>query len=71
MKKNKITDEKFSEDGQAITSELKKEKTKIEDLNIVIPDSSPYEIRDIYYSQILNQYIGEYQKKKKTNKMDA
>lgn len=65
MKKNKITDEKFSEDGQAITSELKKEKTKIEDLNIVIPDSSPYEIRDIYYSQILNQYIGEYQKRRK------
>ena len=65
MKKNKITDEKFSEDGQAITSELKKENTKIEDLNIVIPDSSPYEIRDIYYSQILNQYIGEYQKRRK------
>lgn len=65
MKKNKITDEKFSEDGQAITSELKKEKTKIEDLNIVIPDSSPYEIRDIYYSQILNQYIREYQKRRK------
>lgn len=64
-KEEQLIDEKFSEDGKEITPKLKNEVTPTEELNPVIPNGSPYEIRDVYYSQLLNNYIQEYGKRRK------
>lgn len=62
-KEEKIVDEKFPEDGKQI-------EDVVEQVNEVlnpseIPQSSPYEIRDTYYSQILSNYNAEYISRRK------
>ena len=59
LKYENIVDEKFSEDDQKITESLmKQEKIPLEPIEL--PQSSPYEIRDTYYSQVLLNYNQEY-----------
>lgn len=62
-KEEKIVDERFPEDGKVITEDIIKQE--MNPLNpSEIPQHSPYEIRDTYYSQLLNNYNEEYKNRR-------
>ena len=63
-KEETIVDERFPEDGKVITKDIMNQENN--PLNpSEIPQYSPYEIRDTYYSQLLNNYNVEYKNRRK------
>lgn len=60
-----LIDTKFNEDDKPITSDMIQEKEEPEQMPLEIPSPTPYDQRDIYYTQILANYNTEYKSRRR------